>query len=329
MRGRTGGEVPARKRKREGMDTDIRKRQRFLLLGIVALAFCALLLSLNLAPSATHLRHTPPPRLFPLIPLPLYGLLFLLFLGSFVVLLIILFQGTRWRRKEEEMFRLYQEPRKPSPALLILVLLLLLFPLAAFYYLSTHPPSHQPLSPSASSGEQRSLPQPPPSPPPAPQEEMPPATPSRLLGLVLFGLAALLVGSLALLGLWVWIETIRWRYGQADETMVQELMEAMALGIEDLRQEPDPRRAVIACYRRLEQVLRQHGLPRRAYETPEEYMRVALRHFSLPAHPFRQLTRLFERARFSLHPLYETDKRQAIEALTTIRAAVDTQKEEA
>ena len=38
--------------------------------------------------------------------------------------------------------------------------------------------------------------------------------------------------------------------------------------LDDLRAEPDPRRAVIAAYARLERVLAAHGLPRFAAEAP-------------------------------------------------------------
>ena len=42
--------------------------------------------------------------------------------------------------------------------------------------------------------------------------------------------------------------------------------------LDDLRAEPDPRRAVIAAYARLERVLAAHGLPRKPAEAPLEYL---------------------------------------------------------
>lgn len=307
------------------------KRHRLVLSGVILFAFCLLIVSLNLSPSPQSGRQPAPIRLIPVLPLPLYGVLFLLLLGSVIVLLVLLLQGTRWRKKNDEEFQLYQEPRKPSPALLVLALFCLLLPLGIFYYLSQYQyatPRFSTLpfstTPKDSSEERPSF-----SPVPLPAEEAPIETTSPLLSLILFGFAVLLVGSLAFLGLWVWLGEVswRWRYGRIDRTMLQELMEAMTLGIEDLVNEPDPRRAVIACYQRLEQMLRRQGLPRRVYQTPGEYMRIVLRHFSLPTAPCTQLTRLFEQARFSHHTLDTTDKAQAIAALTTIREALHTSKE--
>ncbi len=308
------------------------KKRRLVLSGVILFAFCLLIVSLNISPSPQSGRQPAPIRLIPALPLPLYGVLFLLMLGSVIVLLILLLQGTRWRKKQDEEFQLYQEPRKPSPALLMLALLCLLLPLGIFYYLSQYQYASPRFSalPFSTTPKGSPEPQSPFSPAPLPPEETPIETAFPLLSLILFGLAVLLVGSLAFLGLWVWLGEVlwRWRYGQIDRTMLQELMEAMTLGIEDLVSEPDPRRAVIACYQRLEQMLRQQGLPRRVYQTPGEYMRIVLRHFSLPTAPCTQLTRLFERARFSQHTLDTTDKAQAITALTTIRASLHTSKEQ-
>jgi hypothetical protein len=308
------------------------KRRRLLLSAVILVAFCLLIVSLNLSPSMEPGRPQPPIRLIPVLPPPLYGVLFLLLLGSVIVLFILLLQGTRWWKKQNEEFQLYQEPRKPSPALLILALFCLLLPLGIFYYLSHYQYASPHFSTLPFSKTLKGSPEERPSfsPAPLPPEEAPIETASPLLSLILFGLAALLVGSLAFLGLWVWLGEVfwRWRYGRIDRTTLQELIEAMTLGIEDLVSEPDPRRAVIACYRRLEQMLRQQGLPRRVYQTPGEYMRIVLCHFSLPTAPCTQLTRLFERARFSQHTLDTIDKAQAIAALTTIRESLDTSQEQ-
>ncbi len=89
--------------------------------------------------------------------------------------------------------------------------------------------------------------------------------------------------------------------------------------LDDLRAEPDPRRAVIAAYARLERVLAAHGLPRRPSEAPLEYLARMLAELSVGPPAARKLTELFERARFSQHAVGLEMKEQAITALEDVR----------
>jgi hypothetical protein len=51
---------------------------------------------------------------------------------------------------------------------------------------------------------------------------------------------------------------------------------ALRLSLEDLRREPDPRRAIVAAYARMLAVLGRLGIGRRAAEAPLEYLRRVL-----------------------------------------------------
>lgn len=97
------------------------------------------------------------------------------------------------------------------------------------------------------------------------------------------------------------------------------LAAAVDESLDDLRAEPDPRRAVIAAYARLERVLASHGLPRHAPEAPLEYLRRMLGELSVGKPAARRLTDLFERARFSHHAVGAEMKEDAIAALETVR----------
>jgi len=102
-----------------------------------------------------------------------------------------------------------------------------------------------------------------------------------------------------------------------------DLADAVALAVDesldDLRAEPDPRRAVIAAYARLERVLAAHGLPRKPAEAPLEYLGRMLAELSVSDRAARALTDLFERAKFSQHAVGAEMKDQAIDALQTVR----------
>src|SRR6188508_145924 len=58
-----------------------------------------------------------------------------------------------------------------------------------------------------------------------------------------------------------------------DVELAEHVAETLEDTLDDLRAEPDPRRAVIAAWARLEQALGASGLPRRPAETPEEYVK--------------------------------------------------------
>jgi hypothetical protein len=109
-----------------------------------------------------------------------------------------------------------------------------------------------------------------------------------------------------------------------DETIA--LLDA---SLDDLRREPDPRRAVVAAYARMERRLAARGFARRPAETPTEYLQRALspRASGAPTvgvEPLRELTELAELARFSAAPIDEAMRARAIAALEHLRAELRT-----
>ncbi len=103
------------------------------------------------------------------------------------------------------------------------------------------------------------------------------------------------------------------------EPMQDELTSAVSESIDDLRNEPDYRRAVIAAYARMERVLGRHGQPRRPAEAPLEYLARVLTALRVRAAAVSDLTELFERAKFSTHAIDATMKERAIRALVAVR----------
>jgi hypothetical protein len=89
--------------------------------------------------------------------------------------------------------------------------------------------------------------------------------------------------------------------------------------IDDLEAEADARRAVIAAYARMERTFERHGVGRRASETPLEYLRRVLLELTTERRAVGRLTDLFEEAKFSRHEIGAPMKRDAIDALRTIR----------
>ena len=94
------------------------------------------------------------------------------------------------------------------------------------------------------------------------------------------------------------------------------------LSVADPTVEPDPRRAVIACYLQLLEVAARHGPERRGAETPTEYLRRVLAVPASAAAPATSLTELFERARYSRQPIDEPMRSDAIAALGALQKSL-------
>jgi hypothetical protein len=94
---------------------------------------------------------------------------------------------------------------------------------------------------------------------------------------------------------------------------------ALDESLDDLRTEPDLRRAIIAAYARMERALAFGGIPRRASEAPLEYLERALRELDTSAAGVRRLTDLFEWAKFSQHEPEPAMRDEAIDALVAVR----------
>jgi hypothetical protein len=94
---------------------------------------------------------------------------------------------------------------------------------------------------------------------------------------------------------------------------------ALDESLDDLRNDPDIRRAIIAAYARMEGVLAGVGLPRRPSEAPFEYMERALQSLDTSAAAAERLTALFEWAKFSQHEPGPEMRDDAIAALVAVR----------
>ena len=136
---------------------------------------------------------------------------------------------------------------------------------------------------------------------------------------------ALCVG-LGSLGVMLWImfgeRVAQWWAGDEPDDERHALVGAVEESLDDLRLEPDPRVAIIKCYRRFEQALARSEVPRAPWQTPLEFMESALSRLPLPPGAVGELTRLFELSRFSDHPLGPAARDAAWESLLEIKASL-------
>lgn len=85
----------------------------------------------------------------------------------------------------------------------------------------------------------------------------------------------------------------------------------------------DPRAAVLVAYAKMQAALAQAGFGRRVSEAPREYLDRLSTGLGIPRGPSGRLTALFERARFSTHPVDESMRDDAIASLQSIRDGLD------
>ena len=134
-----------------------------------------------------------------------------------------------------------------------------------------------------------------------------------IVGLALF----ILVASLAAAVVWKRMHGDDW---EREAALSVALDEVLADTLDDLRAERDPRRAVIRAFARMEKTFAAHNVEREPSETPREYVERALDRLGVSSASVRQLTNLYERAKFSRLEIDETMKADAIDALAGLRA---------
>jgi len=250
-------------------------------------------------------------------------------LGGVVLLALIaaaLKPIRRRKRDPDEAEWVIEEPPTPWWVKLVLVLLPLLLLgggwLAVFVLTARHHGGPQPVQPPPSAFDPSRLPGPGSS----------GAEPARQPAAS--GLAWVVTGAVAAAGLLaVGVVTAvrgrrrrrRWPSGEAPRPASAVAVAAVLAGaVEDLRREPDPRRAVVAAYACMERTLGPYGLGRRSAEAPLEYLRRILGELRASPGPeaARDLTDLYQRAKFSPHVVDERMRTAAIGALERIRAGL-------
>ena len=131
----------------------------------------------------------------------------------------------------------------------------------------------------------------------------------------------LVVVGLAGVAILAWLLAARRRRqaGVERTTLRETLEDAIDETLADLAAEPDARRAVIACYARLERAHAAAGHPRGRAETQEEHLARILGRLDIETESVRRLNALFERAKFSQHDVDSSMKEEAIAALVQVR----------
>ncbi|MCL4508159.1 MAG: DUF4129 domain-containing protein [Chloroflexi bacterium] len=146
----------------------------------------------------------------------------------------------------------------------------------------------------------------------------PPGLPPVLVWTVLLVLGLLFVFLVARA---LWID-LRRRMPKDQPAAADAVTEILEEGIDALRRETDPRRAVVRAYARIEAEAGHHGLPRRRHEAPFEFLQRLVNSSIVAEGPLHRLTTIFELARFSPHPMGVEYKDEAIELLQAVQREI-------
>jgi hypothetical protein len=134
---------------------------------------------------------------------------------------------------------------------------------------------------------------------------------------IAFGLLLVLVGAW-----WMWGERRRRGMEQALATSDDErdgLVARLDVAIDDLRSDPDPRRAVVRAWQALGDALAIAGLPREDAEAPFPYLERALAALETSGPAATSLTSAFERALFAPGSVDRETQLDAVDALVAVR----------
>ncbi|MCL4541924.1 MAG: DUF4129 domain-containing protein [Chloroflexi bacterium] len=256
----------------------------------------------------------------------LIALALLCLLGS-VLIASVLKPNRRRKRKDDEWEQVIEQgPTNWTLILTVLVIWLLLT--VTLFFLILHFLSSSVLGSNYGTAGSPHLPAPASQLPPnfgvavPPILSSPPGLPSWFLHSIIPTLAILfillLVGSL--------VQDFRQRrtkeWGEVldGQTTVANIIEE---GIDALQNEPDPRRAVIRAYARMEATAARQGVPRRVAEAPFEFLERLVDRTRASPDPVVRLTLIYEQARFSHHIITAAMKEEAITLLVQIRDELD------
>jgi Domain of unknown function (DUF4129) len=109
--------------------------------------------------------------------------------------------------------------------------------------------------------------------------------------------------------------------GQDQPRTADELVAALDAGLEELSDaDRDPRRAVIACWVRLEQAAAAAGTPRHPGDTPTDLVGRLLAEQQVDSRVLAALLEVYRQARYATRTVDDQMRRQAVDALQRLRA---------
>ncbi|MGQ9629952.1 MAG: DUF4129 domain-containing protein [bacterium] len=343
-------EMLLKARKRDDIEEEKKRVLVLSLAGMIFLALVALAIGTLGGRPRESISSAPGIRLIPTLPpyilyVSVAAITFLM-LGSFVVTFIFIIMRNRERQREDSEMEPYHEPIRPSPIALIATLGPLIFiigMIVAFFIYARNPPEEEKAPPPVVFAQEEEILSEGTASGSGIEPEAERARRSPILEYILIASAIAFLGAIFAFSIRLLRALPSTSTGEEEdvhEELRRDLVKATEISLEDILREGDYRKAVIACYARMEEVLGKHGFPRAPYQTPMEYMESVLSSYlrsrpsnprsdaspsaALPSQGLLNLTRLYEIAKFSTHNVGGDDKAEAIRCLVEIKEALST-----
>lgn len=101
--------------------------------------------------------------------------------------------------------------------------------------------------------------------------------------------------------------------------MEEDISESVEDAIIDLKEGKDIKSSVIRCYQKMCMILTEHGLFYDEHMTSREFQEYAIENLSISKNSISNITKTFEKARYGLKKMDESDRKMAIENLREFR----------
>ncbi len=136
----------------------------------------------------------------------------------------------------------------------------------------------------------------------------------ELVGVILFVLVSLLLA-------YIFIK--KYMHSSPTETEEEDISSTAERAIKELHKGEDVKDVIIRNYQKMCVILEKEGVQQKESYTPRELERRAVEQLSLKETTIDEMTRLFEKAKYSDHPLGKIDRKNAIKNFKRIKNEIE------
>ncbi len=132
-----------------------------------------------------------------------------------------------------------------------------------------------------------------------------------MVGLLILGVAYMVVSSLIS------------KKAEKVPSQTEELMEKIELAMKDLEEGKRVHDVIIRAYDEMCRILAKSGVKGDESMTPREFQQAVIEQTGIRPEPVEDLTRLFEKARYSTHPIENSERKEALRALRELKQEME------
>ena len=132
-----------------------------------------------------------------------------------------------------------------------------------------------------------------------------------------------MVGLLFVGVAYIMVDTLLSRRVEKVPSQTEELMEKIELAMRDLEEGKKVHDVIIRAYDEMCRILAKSGVKGEDSMTPREFQQAVIEQTGIRPEPVEDLTRLFEKARYSTHPIDDSERMEALRALRELKQEME------